>query len=717
MAATTPPRKRTNCRHRKVGRGSQAYAHWVGAGAVVIGLGAAMATGQGVALADDPASEGSTGEASNSTSTAGPTNTGPSAPVTSNSEPGAPSPGSGDGPTSTVSAQTNTSADTTEEVEEEEDSTEDETTETETGTETETEGDEPEFSEPTAEVIPTTPPTPVGQAATTTTNDSGNESTVAPPAATALAAKSVTAPEPPPATSPLTTSSKTNDAQLDAAITFNTAMAAPTTQTNQPTAVVAETLPGSLTAPVTFASIVTDVLRWFGLPPLADNPLPDTPVPPLFEALWMAVRRFEYTFFNDLPTAILDTRGQDPTTGQIEGTLNALDPDGDQLTYTVTDGPDHGEVEIGPNGSFVYTPGDRIAALGGTDTFTIAISDEVGNPFHLHGPLDALKVFGVNLIGPTTATVTVDVEPVIDAIAIIDIGGTPTDVAVHPNGMYLFISNTEGDASGTGLVYIYNTADNTSYASFGTGRGPSDIAFSSGGKYAYIANADGTVTSYYINTVRDPIDMVGTTPTAVAVHPNGTMVFIVTPEGDASGTGVVHIYNTADNTSYASFGTGRNPTDITFSPDGTNAYIVNTDDGTVTNYHINTVREHINLGGTPTAAAVSPDSTRLFVVDSAANATGHGRLHIIDTAGNNTIAVIGIGRNPSDVAFSPDGTRAYITNTGDGTLTVVNTTTLRVTHTINAGRAPTDVAVSPDGATIYVSNTDGTVVVLPGQVN
>jgi hypothetical protein len=147
MAATTPPRKRMNARHRKVGRGTQAYTHWVGAGAVMIGLGAAMATGQGVALAEEPSSEGSTADTTN-TGPAGPTNTGPTnigpaEPVTPNSDPGAPSPRPGDAPTSTVSAQTNTSEETTEEVEEEEDSTETDTTDTETETETETEGDEP----------------------------------------------------------------------------------------------------------------------------------------------------------------------------------------------------------------------------------------------------------------------------------------------------------------------------------------------------------------------------------------------------------------------------------------------------------------------------------------------------------------------------------------------------------------------------------------------
>jgi VCBS repeat-containing protein len=187
---------------------------------------------------------------------------------------------------------------------------------------------------------------------------------------------------------------------------------------------------------VTVRSIVADVLRWIGLPTLAvDLPIPEAPVPPLFEALWMAVRRLEYTFFNDRPTTSPIYR-QDPFTGVITGQLQALDADGDHLTFTVTDAPDHGTLVVRPDGTFTYTPGDVINATGGTDTFTVAVSDEVGNPFHLHGPLDALKVFGIDLIGPTTATVDLAVAkfdpPDNTVITTIELGGAPQQVVVSP---------------------------------------------------------------------------------------------------------------------------------------------------------------------------------------------------------------------------------------------------------------------------------------------
>jgi YVTN family beta-propeller protein len=69
---------------------------------------------------------------------------------------------------------------------------------------------------------------------------------------------------------------------------------------------------------------------------------------------------------------------------------------------------------------------------------------------------------------------------------------------------------------------------------------------------------------------------------------------------------------------------------------------------------------------------------------------------------------IQVGSHPSRVAFTPDGTKAYVTETGDGTVTVIDTTTRQVTKTIAVATPTTatlrDVAVSPDGKYAYVSD-------------
>jgi len=56
------------------------------------------------------------------------------------------------------------------------------------------------------------------------------------------------------------------------------------------------------------------------------------------------------------------------------------------------------------------------------------------------------------------------------------------------------------------------------------------------------------------------------------------------------------------------------------------------------------------------------------------------------------------------VAFSPDGTKAYVTNEADDTVSVIDTTTYNEIATITVGIEPGAVAVSPDGNIAYVTN-------------
>ncbi len=77
------------------------------------------------------------------------------------------------------------------------------------------------------------------------------------------------------------------------------------------------------------------------------------------------------------PVGTADTYTMDEddslTVGEEDGVLaNDTDPDGDDMTVTLADGPEHGTVSLSSNGSFTYEPYDDFA---GTDTFTYTISD------------------------------------------------------------------------------------------------------------------------------------------------------------------------------------------------------------------------------------------------------------------------------------------------------------------------------------------------------
>jgi YVTN family beta-propeller protein len=78
---------------------------------------------------------------------------------------------------------------------------------------------------------------------------------------------------------------------------------------------------------------------------------------------------------------------------------------------------------------------------------------------------------------------------------------------------------------------------------------------------------------------------------------------------------------------------------------------------------------------------------------------------VIDTATNTVTATVGVSAQPRFVAVSPDGTHAYVANSGPGTVSVIDTATNTVVENIGVGDEPTAIAIFPDGTHAYVTNT------------
>jgi len=136
--------------------------------------------------------------------------------------------------------------------------------------------------------------------------------------------------------------------------------------------------------------------------------------PPTVWTLLAWVRR---ELFNGSPR--IDPVINPQTNGLITGNIGATDPDGDPLTYTVIGRPlNGGTVEVDEDGNFTYRPMNAMAAVGGTDQFTVVVSDEAAG-LHVHGPLGLLKFVPIlgNFVNPgggdaVAQTITVNVEPV-----------------------------------------------------------------------------------------------------------------------------------------------------------------------------------------------------------------------------------------------------------------------------------------------------------------
>ncbi len=184
---------------------------------------------------------------------------------------------------------------------------------------------------------------------------------------------------------------------------------------------VAPAYPASVTAPVTWRSVITEGLSWIGLGNLGNNlPIPSAPVPDLLAWIWTGMRRLHYTLFNTAPTLAPGEQTVDLETGQFVGSLGGTDVDGDVITYVVTSAPAHGRLEIIDDGTYVYTPDDGFASTGGADSFTVrATDDNSANPAHFHllddvnaalNRLATLLGLPTNAPPPRTATINV-IEP------------------------------------------------------------------------------------------------------------------------------------------------------------------------------------------------------------------------------------------------------------------------------------------------------------------
>lgn len=77
------------------------------------------------------------------------------------------------------------------------------------------------------------------------------------------------------------------------------------------------------------------------------------------------------TFFNKAPTVNpVQLTGQ--ISGPITGTVGAVDPELDPITYSVTQAPLYGSVSVAADGSYIYTPGNSFT---GFDSFNVSASD------------------------------------------------------------------------------------------------------------------------------------------------------------------------------------------------------------------------------------------------------------------------------------------------------------------------------------------------------
>ncbi|WP_051797319.1 beta-propeller fold lactonase family protein [Streptomyces sp. NRRL S-337] len=364
--------------------------------------------------------------------------------------------------------------------------------------------------------------------------------------------------------------------------------------------------------------------------------------------------------------------------------------------------PDSRRVYVANSGSdavSVIGPDDwRVPA--GQEPNAVAVTPDGRLAFVANGKSNALTVFDA------------DTDEVLDDITLANPAVT---LSMSRDGRFLF-------AAGQNRLTGIDVSSQEKFMETNAWEGSIlSIAAAPDGRHVYVADEDAD--TVFLFALADPVNPgtpvpVGSQPNAVAVTPDGD-VYVANRASDD-----VTVIDGSTLTVVATLPVGVSPAALTVSADGRRVYVANQNDtapaldgqrghggcGTVS--VIDTATRSVSgdpipAGRQPIGLAPAAQGDRLYVAAFLSAA-----MLVIDTATRTVIDRTPVGLYPTAVALTPDGRRAFVTNSGDGDVSDVDTHTTR----IPVGKRPTGMAAA-DGL-LYVANSGaGTVSVIDIETN
>jgi len=238
-----------------------------------------------------------------------------------------------------------------------------------------------------------------------------------------------------------------------------------------------------------------------------------------------------------------------------------------------------------------------------------------------------------------------------------------------------------------------------------------------------------------IGTVQVPVSMIGP-PTAVAVAPDSSFAIVTASQkfDPADPTkfilddkvSVIDLADPRRPTVIQTLAAGAGATGIAINKAATLALIASTGEGTISIYSISGKRLtpagklQLDPQPGPVDVAISPDGKTALVTQRRGNAIW--RLAIDGTRVTDTGITYATGGQPYGVVFSKDGNYAYNTNLQGrllpegaprppgpriGTVTAIDLRSNKVVTTVDVGPTPEHVAISPDGRYLEVTVVNG----------
>ena len=519
--------------------------------------------------------------------------------------------------------------------------------------------------------------------------------------------------------------------------------------------------PASQPGPV--ERVVTGLLAAIGIAPSAGFNSPVAPVSPstLLGGLELIRRELEHLFFNQAPVVSSTPTSLDVDQGaDTTFTVPAYDADGDRITYTVAsgDGPQHGTLSDpqydASTRTYTYhytAANDAPTAATADDHLTLTASDEASG-LHFHS---LATLFNPQAAHTGTTTVNVNITPANHPpvanndgpVTVIAGGATTIDVLANdtdPDGNSTINPATVivvGSGPAHGITSVNPTTGAVTYTADSVGGATSD-SFTYTVKDARGATSDPATVTVSITpansaptvtaTTTDPDSSGAVTVKVIATDDENDPLTVTTDGLDTGATFTQQYYDSATHTYVYTYQPNPQAARDAYTTGhaASDSFTILVDDG----HHDSPVAVPVSATIRPAGATVSPilnvddgsavtgpvvnaDGTKAYqvTVNSSDSGPVQSTVTIVNRSDNTTVTRTIDGYSYGAPVLSADGSHVYVISQVPAASPGANQTTYNLSivnpddtvTTVDLGTyRPGNIAISPDGQHTYLAAFD-----------
>jgi YVTN family beta-propeller protein len=273
-------------------------------------------------------------------------------------------------------------------------------------------------------------------------------------------------------------------------------------------------------------------------------------------------------------------------------------------------------------------------------------------------------------------------------VATIPSVGTPSSVTASARSGRVYV---RGNSTLQAIDALRNVPIGATFSNYPGAHG---LAFSPSADRLYVAKSNVAAndpSELCVVRTRDNLDVgcalsPATEPFGIAVSPDGTRIYVTQQNTLLGVAGTVSIFQADPLQFLGSVAVGTTPTDIVVHPNGSRAYVANADSANVSVVDLValSVVATITVGQEPRALALSNGGQILYAANSLSDT-----ISVINTATNIATTTIAGVSNPTGLWTDTASTTLYATSGATNSVKVIDTATRSVTSSVAVGNAPT----------------------------